>query len=62
MNLSILQKRTREFYENQADEFNRTRFDCWPGTKKFLDSIDSSSNPKILEKGCGNGRNMSYRI
>lgn len=61
MNLSILQKRTREFYENQADEFNRTRQYVWPSTKKFLDSIDSSSNPKILEIGCGNGRNMSYR-
>ena len=42
MNLSILQKRTREFYENQAEEFNRTRQYVWPGTKEFLDSIDIS--------------------
>ena len=61
MNLSILQKRTREFYENQAEEFNRTRQYVWPGTKKFLDSINISSNPKVLEIGCGNGRNMEYR-
>ena len=59
MSLSILQKRTREFYENQADEFNRTRQYVWPGTKKFLDKIDVSA--KVLEIGCGNGRNMGYR-
>lgn len=52
MNLSKLQKRTREFYENQADEFNRTRQYVWPSTKKILDSIDFSSNPNNGNRMC----------
>ena len=49
MDSSILQKRTREFYEKQAEDFNRTRQYVWPTTKKILDKIDESTNPKILE-------------
>ena len=36
MALSILQKELEIFYENQADEFNRTRQYVWPGTKKIF--------------------------
>ena len=47
------------FYKSNANNFSKTRVFPWPGTRKFLDSV--SSNSKILDIGCGNGRNMFYR-
>ena len=46
------------FYEDNAKNFSKTRVNPWPATKKFLDEIDVNS--KILDIGCGNGRNMFY--
>lgn len=46
-------------YEIIADEFDQTRHSVWRSVKKYLDSLESGS--KILEIGCGNGKNMLYR-
>lgn len=47
------------FYEKNAKSFSDTRNFPWPSTKKFLDSLKKDS--KIIDIGCGNGRNMFYR-
>ena len=47
------------FYQANAKNFSRTRVFPWPGTRKFLDSLPF--NYKVLDLGCGNGRNLFYR-
>lgn len=47
------------FYETNATNFSKTRVFPWPATSKFLDSIQPNS--KVLDIGCGNGRNLFYR-
>lgn len=47
------------FYETNASNFSKTRVFPWPATSKFLDSLQVNS--KILDIGCGNGRNLFYR-
>ncbi len=47
------------FYNNIADEFDKTRVRLWSCVISFLDSFPSNS--KILDIGCGNGKYMNYR-
>lgn len=47
------------FYDNIADEFDKTRIRLWPCVTNFLDYFNSNS--KILDIGCGNGKYMNYR-
>jgi tRNA (uracil-5-)-methyltransferase TRM9 len=47
------------FYDIHAADFSKSRFRIWPGVKQFLDSLPSNS--KVLDIGCGNGKNMKYR-
>lgn len=49
----------KQVYEEIADDFDQTRQYIWGGIKSFLDNCPSNS--KILEIGCGNGKNMLYR-
>ena len=46
------------FYDIYATDFSKSRFRIWPHVKQFLDDI--SSNSKVLDIGCGNGKNMKY--
>jgi len=46
-------------YNYIAKDFDTTRHKVWPSVSKFLDSLPKDS--KILEVGCGNGKNMLYR-
>jgi tRNA (uracil-5-)-methyltransferase TRM9 len=47
------------FYDIHATDFSKSRFRIWPGVKNFLDSLPPNS--KVLDIGCGNGKNMKYR-
>lgn len=47
------------FYELHAADFSRSRFRIWPHIKQFLDSLEPNS--RVLDIGCGNGKNMLYR-
>jgi len=52
-------EQTKYIYNEIASEFSNTRHRVWPCVKKFLNDFDSSS--RILDIGCGNGKNMLYR-
>lgn len=54
-----MEENTREIYNNIADHFDCTRSAIWKGVKNFLDSLTTNSN--VLDAGCGNGKNMTYR-
>jgi ubiquinone/menaquinone biosynthesis C-methylase UbiE len=47
------------FYDIHATDFSKSRFRIWPHIKSFLDGLPSNS--KVLDIGCGNGKNMTYR-
>jgi ubiquinone/menaquinone biosynthesis C-methylase UbiE len=49
----------KNIYNNISNDFDKTRYSVWNSVKIFLDSLESNS--KILELGCGNGKNMLYR-
>ena len=46
------------FYEIHATDFSKSRFRIWRLVREFLDSLPSNS--KVLDIGCGNGKNMLY--
>jgi tRNA (uracil-5-)-methyltransferase TRM9 len=46
------------FYDIHASDFSKSRFRIWPLVKQFLDGLPSNS--KVLDIGCGNGKNMKY--
>ena len=50
----------KDVYNKIANQFNYTRHRIWGSVKIFMDSLPSNS--KVLELGCGNGKNMLYRI
>jgi SAM-dependent methyltransferase len=56
MNYNLLNK---TFYERNASQFSRTRVYPWEVTRQFIDNFSPFS--RILDIGCGNGRNMFYR-
>jgi ubiquinone/menaquinone biosynthesis C-methylase UbiE len=45
-------------YTEIAREFSDTRHSVWPSVKRFLDQIPK--NTRVLEVGCGNGKNLAY--
>ena len=47
------------FYDSHATAFSKSRFRIWPCVKKFIDVLPPNS--KVLDIGCGNGKNMTYR-
>jgi len=50
---------TKEIYNEISDYFDVSRVRIWPCVKKFLDTFQPDS--KLLDVGCGNGKNMLYR-
>lgn len=51
--------RTGTFYDVNASAFSRTRNAPWPVTRKFIESLPPAI--RVLDVGCGNGRNMFLR-
>jgi len=54
MSLSI-----EEVYNKIGDEFNNTRYSVWGSVREFLNGLEVNS--RVLDIGCGNGKNMLYR-
>jgi len=48
-----------EFYEKYGTDFSKSRFRIWPHVKMFLQSLPAGA--KVLDIGCGNGKNMDVR-
>lgn len=48
-----------EVYNRIANQFDYTRHRIWGSVKKFMNGLEPNS--KVLEIGCGNGKNMLYR-
>ena len=46
-------------YDKIAEHFDNTRYSIWNCVKNFIDNFET--NAKVLEIGCGNGKNMLYR-
>jgi len=48
----------QRFYQERADEFDRTRERPWPGWEDLFDRYEHhiAKPPRILDIGCGNGR------
>jgi ubiquinone/menaquinone biosynthesis C-methylase UbiE len=51
-------KNVRNIYNNIAESFSDKRYTTWDWIDNFINTIDINS--KILDLGCGNGRNMKY--
>jgi len=49
----------KEVYNKIAHHFDSSRQRVWGSVRGFLDSLPANS--KILDNGCGNGKNMLYR-
>ena len=49
----------KQIYNNIATDFDISRVRIWPCVSDFLNTF--SANAKILDNGCGNGKNMLYR-
>jgi ubiquinone/menaquinone biosynthesis C-methylase UbiE len=56
---SIETKSVNTFYKKNASNFSKTRVNPWPSTIEFINSLPPNS--KVLDIGCGNGRNLFYR-
>lgn len=55
------EKNVKQVYEQIADHFNVTRVNHWSWITEFINLIKNNNEyPKIIDMGCGNGRNMSY--
>lgn len=52
------EKHVKNVYEKIACDFSKTRYKVWDNVKIFIDKIPTNS--KLIEIGCGNGKNL-YR-
>ena len=48
-----------ETYNTIAKDFNKTRYKIWRCVLQFITGLES--NTRMLEVGCGNGKNLLYR-
>ena len=50
---------SKNIYNFIADEFNKTRYNKWPGVINFLNSINE--NTILGDIGCGNGKYLNHK-
>ncbi len=50
------QKDVVDVYNKIAPHFSKTRYNIWPGVRKFMDEFKEGET--IADVGCGNGKNM----
>jgi ubiquinone/menaquinone biosynthesis C-methylase UbiE len=50
----------KQIYNTIANDFNKSRVRIWPCVSDFLKTFEPGS--EILDIGCGNGKNMLYRL
>ena len=53
-----MEELSKKFYENNYELFSDTRFCLWDVVKNFSGNFKYDS--KILDAGCGNGKNIKY--
>ena len=53
-----MEKQVEIVYDKIASEFSNTRANQWPFIDRFMETVPKGN--KILDIGCGNGRNMCY--
>lgn len=53
-----MEEKVKDFYNSYSERFSQTRHAIWDVIKNFNNSI--KPNSKILDAGCGNGKNMVY--
>ena len=56
---SLEEEHVQQVYDRIASDFSKTRYRVWDKVALFLNQIPSFS--LVLDAGCGNGKNMSYR-
>lgn len=47
-------------YNEIATDFDKTRIMIWSCVKKFIESIPNKESKRILDAGCGNGKNTKF--
>jgi tRNA(Ile)-lysidine synthetase-like protein len=47
-------------YSTIASEFDHTRFSVWKCVQTFLSGIENKTEKRLLDAGCGNGKNLIY--
>ena len=58
--MSIEEINVKDVYNKIAKEFSNTRYRPWTCVESFLDNVEVGC--KIGDIGCGNGKNMKYRV
>ena len=58
--MSIEERHVKDVYNKIAKEFSDSRYRPWTCVENFLDNVEVGS--KIGDIGCGNGKNMKYRV
>ncbi|MFQ6061023.1 MAG: class I SAM-dependent methyltransferase [Thermoplasmata archaeon] len=55
-----IRERVRQTFEAIAEHFNKTRYRPWPETVEYVESLPEHC--RILDIGCGNGRNSVMAV
>ena len=53
-----IENNVRQFYNNNYEKFDNSRYSIWKAVRNFVDNIAEDS--LVLDAGCGNGKNMLY--